>query len=72
MIKLTKKSKEQLLNQFIGTGTLVIKTNDKEFESVDFWLGNKGDFFVTGNNGKPQKMRDYLLMLGSELKDREE
>lgn len=72
MLTLTKKSKKQLLNQFIGTGTIFTKTNETEFESTHFWLGNKGDWFVTGDNGKPEKLKDYLVKLANELKDRED
>lgn len=48
-IKLTKKSKEQLRDQHLGTGTMVFKSNEKELTYINFYIGrNDGKLYNSG------------------------
>lgn len=48
-IKLTKKSKEQLRDQHIGTGTIVYKSAENEICYKNFYIGrNDGKMYSSG------------------------
>ena len=48
-IKLTKKSKEQLRDQHIGTGTIVLKSSETEIRYINFYVGrNDGKIYSSG------------------------
>ncbi|GAH54725.1 unnamed protein product [marine sediment metagenome] len=67
MLKLTEKSKKELLNRHLGTGTIFIHTLDHEFESVNFFLGSKGEFYT---EAACLKLADYFHQLAKELMQR--
>lgn len=69
MLKLTEKSKKELLNRHLGTGTIFIHTLDNEFESVNFFLGSKGEFYTEAACLKKDYLRleFYFHQLAKEL-----
>lgn len=67
MLKLTEKSKKELLNRHLGTGTIFIHTLDNEFESVNFFLGSKGEFYT---EAACLKLESYFHQLAKELMQR--
>ena len=67
MLKLTEKSKKELLNRHLGTGTIFIHTFDNEFESVNFFLGSKGEFYT---EAACVKLADYFRQLSKEVMQR--
>lgn len=56
-IKLTKKSKEQLKDQHIGTGTIVLKSNETELRYINFYVGrNDGKLYSSGTGKLIEKI----------------
>ena len=48
-IKLTKKSKKELRNQHVGTGTIVLKSSETELRYINFYIGrNDGKIYHSG------------------------
>lgn len=67
ILKLTKKSEKELLNRHLGNGIIFIHTFDNEFESVNFFLGSKGEFYT---EAACLKLADYFRQLAKELMQR--
>lgn len=51
-INLTKKSKQQILNQHIGTGTIVYKSADKQIRYINFYIGRSDGKLYNSGTGK--------------------
>lgn len=51
-IQLTKKSKEQLRNQHVGTGTIVFKSAENETTMINFYVGRKDGKIYNSGTGK--------------------
>ena len=63
-MKLTKESKNRLLNQFCGTGVIFMKTREKEYQILEFWLG-KNNKFYTGF--PPKELTEFLYGIIPEI-----
>jgi len=50
--KLTKKSKEELYNQHVGTGTIVYRSSGKEITYINFYISRKDGKMYSTSTGK--------------------
>lgn len=48
-INITKKSRQQLFDQHVGTGTIVYKSAEKQLTYINFYIGrNDGKMYNSG------------------------
>ncbi len=66
-VKLTKQSFNNLTNRHTGAGRIFIHSGTNEVTSFDFWLGNSGYFYTTGEDGKPEFLEASLTRHAREL-----
>jgi len=71
-MKLTKKSKEKLYNQFNGNGVIFLKSRKREMLIIEFYLGKNKKFYLL-NNAKPsQELTQALYGIIPEIENEED
>lgn len=51
-IKLTKKSKEKMYDQHLGTGSMVFKSGENQLTYINFYIGRNDGRLYNSGTGK--------------------